>query len=73
MAAPTFKTRPMQALEHRLGRPLDEVLRDLYHGQGKTLDEVATELGVTLGTISRWMDALGVERRFPGQKGKAAA
>lgn len=67
-----FKTRPMQQMEHRLGRPLVDVLRERYHEKGQTLAEIATDLGVTVGTVSRWMDALGIDRRFPGQKAAVA-
>jgi len=65
---PVFKTRPMQLKEVALGRPLDEVLTELYHRRGMTLAEVAKELGVTTGTISRWMAAYGIAARFPDRR-----
>lgn len=68
-----LKTRPMQLMERRTGVPLEETLRKLYHEQGMTLAEVAGVLGVTSGTVSRWMGALGIEARFPGQRGSEAA
>lgn len=63
----------MQATEARLGEPLEVVINRLYHEQGMTLAEVAVELGVTIGTVSRWMQALRIPARFPGQRGKAVA
>jgi transposase len=67
---PALKTRSMQVMEARLGEPLDVVIARLYHEQGMTLAQVAERLGVTIGTVSRWMTALGLEARFPGQRGK---
>ena len=69
---PVLKTRSMQVMEARRGEPLDATLTRLYRDQGMTLAQVADELGVTIGTVSRWMSALGVEARFPGQRGKPA-
>lgn len=62
----TELTRPMQRVEERLGRPLDGFLRERY--AAGTLDDIATELGVDRSTVSKWMDRLGIERRFPGQR-----
>lgn len=64
-------TRPMARMEARLGRPLADVLTELYQGEGLTLAEVAQRLGVSVTTVIRWMAALGVETRFPGQRAKA--
>lgn len=66
------KTRPMLRVEERMGEPIEDVLNRLYHEQGKTMPEVAAILGVDAGTVSRWMAALGIEARFPGQRGKPA-
>lgn len=67
---PRPMTRPMLQMEARLERPLGEALTDLYHREGLTLAEVAARLGVSVTTVIRWMDRLGVETRFPGQRGK---
>ena len=69
--APTM-TRPMARMETRLGRPLADELDALYHGEGLTLAEVAQRLGVSITTVLRWMDRLGIETRFPGQRAKPA-
>lgn len=73
MVTPTFKTRPMQVTEARLGRPLEEVLRELYVDRGMTQKQVGVELGVDASTVNRWMRELGIEARFPGQKAEAVA
>lgn len=62
-------TGPMRRVEKRLGRPLADELRERYETQ--TLAEIATALGVSEATISRWMARLGVEARFPGQRPEA--
>lgn len=67
---PVLKTHSMQVMEARLGESLTVVMTRLYHEQGLTLAQVGERLGVTIGTVSRWMDALGIEARFPGQRGK---
>ena len=41
----------MQIIEHRLGRPLEDVLRDLYVDQGMTVKQVAAQLGVDESTL----------------------
>lgn len=64
-------TGPMRRVEARLGRPLSEYLTEQYRVH--TLGEIATELGVDAVTVSRWMDRLGIERRFQGQRPTAVA
>lgn len=58
-----FRTREMQRLEARLGKPMDEILRDLYIEQGMTLVEVGAALGITAGAVSRWLAHFGIETR----------
>ena len=67
-----FKSRPMQVVEARLGRPLEEYLEERY-AAGATQAEIASELDVTDGTVSRWMALLGIQARFPGPRPKAEA
>lgn len=57
----------MQITEHRLGRPLEDVLRELYVDEGLTVKQVAARLGVSSASISRWMSELGIEARYVGQ------
>lgn len=64
-------TRPMKRVEERLGRPLRDYL--LEHYETKTLAEIGESLGVTESAVSGWMDRLGIERRFPGQRPAAVA
>jgi len=65
-----FKSRAMLRVEQKLGRPLEEYLAERY--QAKTQTEIAVELGVSNASVSRWMQELGIEARFPGQRPEAA-
>jgi len=56
----------MQVLEARLGRPMDQILRDLYVNQRMTLEEVGLELGITKGAVSRWLEKFGIPARRSG-------
>lgn len=62
----------MQLVEARLGRPLEDVIRELYVDQGRMQREVAKTLGIDTGTLSRWMRELGIDAR-PKGRGSAAA
>ena len=64
-------TQPMRRVQARIGRPLDEYIREQY--EVRTQAEIAAALGVTIGTISKWMARLGIEARFPGQRPEAVA
>ncbi len=66
-----LKTRGMQLVEAKLGRPLEEYLEERYVRDGLTTEQIATDLGINNGTVSRWMSALGVEARYLGPR-KAA-
>lgn len=54
----------MRRIEARRGIDLEAFVRDLYEVQGKTQQEVATELGIDVATVSRWMARLGIEARL---------
>lgn len=53
-----MKTRYMELVELRRRQSLESIIRDLVE-DGKTLEEVAEELGVTRVTLYRWLDLLG--------------
>ena len=65
-------TGPMERVQARVGRPLREELEDRYHVQGQDFRAIASVLGVSISTVSRWMRQLGIEARFPGQRSKVA-
>ena len=72
MREQVLKTTAMQRTEYRLGEPLEEYLRRRYNEDGVTLAVIAAEIGINVSTASRWMAQLGIEARFPGQRGKAS-
>jgi transposase len=55
----------MQLLEAEHRRPIDQLLRDLYEGEGLNVDEIAARLRLTKGTVSRWMARFGIATRRP--------
>jgi transposase len=40
----------------------------LYHGEVLTLAEVADVVNASVGTVTRWMDKFGIERRGPRER-----
>ena len=58
----------MQRAEHRLGRSLADYFEEKYTRGGMTMEALATELDVNVGTISRWMAAVGVGARNTGYR-----
>jgi hypothetical protein len=64
-------TGPMRKVEDKLGEPLKDWLAAQY--ASGTLDDVTAALageGITVDrtTVAGWMDRLGIDRRFPGQR-----
>lgn len=58
-----MKTRAMQLVELRLGIELEAYLREHYVTKGRLLRDIADDLGVDVGTVSRWKDAFRLERQ----------
>ena len=53
----------MQLLEAQHGRPMGELLRDLYEDQGLGVEEIGARLQLTKGTVSRWLAHFGIPTR----------
>lgn len=64
------RTHAQELVELRTGRPLADVLRDMYVEQGLSQERVAVALGVTRLTIARWLEEFGITRDMRG--GEAA-
>ena len=60
---PRPKTLGMQVVELRLGRPIEDVIREWHYDDGLSQQEVAARLGLSSGTLSRWMERLGIPVR----------
>lgn len=52
----------MQLVELRLGIDLGDYLLEEYSRKGRLLKDIADDLGVDMGTVSRWKDAFRLER-----------
>lgn len=59
-------TEPMKRVQARLGRDLREYLTERY--ATSTAGQIAVDLGISESAVTIWMDRLGIERRFPGQR-----
>jgi transcriptional regulator with PAS, ATPase and Fis domain len=53
------KTRAMREIEERYGRPIEQVLTEVFNRHG-SYEEAAAELGIDHTTLWRWMDGLGI-------------
>jgi hypothetical protein len=62
-----IRTREMQVLEATHGKPINELLTELYVTRGLTVDAVGAALGVTKGTVSRWLERCGIPARRQGR------
>ena len=67
------KTRAMQVIEASLGEPIEVYLRRRYESDRLTTQEIADELGLNNGTVSRWMAHLGIDARVYGPRREAAS
>lgn len=63
-----LRTKAMQVIEHQLGEPLEAFLRRRYLEEGRTTVEIAVELNVNNGTVSRWMAHFGIPARLTGSR-----
>jgi predicted transcriptional regulator len=46
----------------RAGKPVGQVLHELYIEQGRSQAEIAAELGITRVTVAMWLREFGIER-----------
>jgi DNA-binding MarR family transcriptional regulator len=53
----------MQLLEAQYGKPMDAILRQLYEEQELGVEDIAVELNLTKGTVSRWLARFGIQTR----------
>ena len=56
------KSAAEQVAEQRLGRPIEDVIRERLEA-GVTRDDLARELGVSTPTLYRWLDRMGLRVR----------
>ena len=58
----------MQRIEAARGRPIEELLRELYVDRGLTVEAVGIDLGITKGAASRWLDRFDIATRTRAAK-----
>jgi len=63
-----LKTRAMQIVERDIEEDLEVYLRRRYDIDGANTLQIAADLGVNPGTVSRWMAHFGIEARLLGPR-----
>ena len=53
-------THAQQLVALRTGRPVPDLLRDLYVTQGLSQEEIARQLGITRMTVAMWLREFGI-------------
>lgn len=61
----------MQLVEHRLGQPLEHYFREQYVDRRRSQAEIAADLDVDVGSVSRWMARLNIGARRGRPRAKA--
>lgn len=56
----------MQRIEADRGKPMGDILQELYVERGLTVEQVGVDLGITKGAASRWLERFGIEIRRQG-------
>lgn len=62
-------SKGMRALEKAKRKPIEDILRSLYYGDGLTLAEMEAKLGVPAKTLHGWMVRLGINQRAMAEQG----
>jgi transposase-like protein len=60
----------MRQVEERIGQPLKLYLHTAYIVRERSMVQIADEIGVDKGTVSRWMRQFGITPRYVGYAGK---
>lgn len=61
-----YLTREMQRVQAQEGRPLDEVLRDLYVDRELLLAEIGARWGIGESAVARWLAHFDIPARKGG-------
>lgn len=56
------KSYPKELVRLSTGRPVDELLRELYVDKRHTQGEIATALGVSRSLVKDWLQEYGISR-----------
>lgn len=55
-------THAQELVTLRTGRPVEDLLRELYVRDGRSQADIAVELGVTRMTVAMWLREFGIDR-----------
>lgn len=56
------KSYAKEVVRGRIGRPLDEALRELYVEKRHSQQEIADALGVSRSAVAQWLRGYGITR-----------
>lgn len=56
------RTHAQSLVTLRTGKPVEDVLRDMYLERRLSQAEIAAELGITRVTVAMWLREFGIER-----------
>lgn len=65
---PIFKSAGQQLVEANEGRPIGDLLTELYVEQGRSQVEIAERFGVHRLTVARWLRDYGIGPRYIGRR-----
>lgn len=65
------QTHAQELVSLRTGKPVEQVLRELYVERGMTQAEMAAELGITRVTVAMWLREFRIERPAPAEAATA--
>jgi DNA-binding transcriptional regulator LsrR (DeoR family) len=61
--ARSIRSKKVRAIEKRHGKPLEQILRELYYDEGLTQAEVGKRLRVPAGSVGGWLIRFGINQR----------
>lgn len=56
-------TALQRRIEREYGKPIDEILREMYVDKEMTMKDIASALDVNLRTVQRWVKECGIKAR----------
>lgn len=54
------KTKKMRREEERLGKPLEEIIPEIYKRNDGDMELTASEMGLSMSTLYQWIPRLGL-------------
>lgn len=57
------RTKFIERLEKQYGKEIEELLREMYVDEGKTIRQIADELILSDKTVWTWLKEIGIQTR----------